>query len=90
VVTPPQTVRPLQTAYGLTVISTENSGGGLPSFGVFSNQPIYTVYLDMRQTENDSRPSWTLEFAVISETDPLVNAADQSRSLQGLVLRSGL
>jgi TonB family protein len=68
------------------VISTEDSGGGLPSFGVFSNQPIYTVYLDMRQTENDSCPSWTLEFAVISEPDKSANAADQSRSLQGLVL----
>lgn len=87
IVVPPQTIRPLQTSYGLTVISTENSGGGLPSFGVFSNQPIYTVYLDMRQTENDSGPSWTLEFAVISEPDQSANTANQSsRSLQGLVL----
>jgi len=86
VITPPRTVQPLQTSYGLTVISTENSGGGLPSFGVFSNQPIYTVYLDMRQTENDVHPSWTLEFAVISEPDKPANSADQSRSLQGLIL----
>jgi len=60
--TPPR--RPLQTAYGITIISTENSGGGLPPFGVFSREQVYTVYLDMRQTQADSTPSWTLEFAV--------------------------
>jgi hypothetical protein len=31
----PPPPKPLQTAYGYTVISTENSGGGLPVFGVF-------------------------------------------------------
>ena len=75
--------KPLQTAYGLSVISTENSGGGLPFFGVFSHEQIYTVYLDMRQVEADQDPSWTLEFAVIP------GAASQSggsRSQQGLIL----
>jgi len=75
--------KPLQTSYGLNIISTENSGGGLPFFGVFSHEQIYTVYLDMRQVEEDQDPSWTLEFAVI----PGVAAqAGSSRRQQGLIL----
>jgi hypothetical protein len=68
-------------------VSTEGSGGGLPFFGVFSHEQIYTVYLDMRRTETDSAPSWTLEFAVSQETAAQANAADSpGRSQQGLVL----
>lgn len=75
--------KPLQTAYGLSIISTENSGGGLPFFGVFSHEQIYTVYLDMRHVEEDQDPSWTLEFAVIRGSD----AAPRSGSSQkGLIL----
>jgi hypothetical protein len=82
----PRPERPLQTSYGLTVVSTESSGGGLPSFGVFSHDQIYTVYLDMRRTEGESVPSWTLEFAV-SQPDPVNgSAADPQRAQQGLVL----
>ena len=51
-------------SYGVTVVSTESSGGGLPNFGVFSNETKYTVYLDMNTTANDTAPSWTLEFGV--------------------------
>jgi hypothetical protein len=82
-----QAPRPLQTAYGLNIISTEDSGGGLPFFGVFSHEQIYTVYLDMRAVDTDRDPSWTLEFAVIQ--DPSENTAavrDLSRNQQGLVL----
>jgi hypothetical protein len=82
-----QAPKPLQTAYGLTVISTENSGGGLPFFGVFSNEQIYTVYLDMRSTELDRAPSWTLEFAVLQNTpNPASVSQNPGRSLEGLVL----
>ncbi len=79
--------RPLQTAYGLNIISTEDSGGGLPFYGVFSHEQIYTVYLDMRTVETDRDPSWTLEFAVIQDS-PENSAAvrDLSRAQQGLVL----
>jgi hypothetical protein len=84
---PARTPRPLQTSYGLNIVSTEGSGGGLPFFGVFSHEQIYTVYLDMRRTETDSAPSWTLEFAVSQETAAQANAADSpGRSQQGLVL----
>ena len=75
--------KPLQTSYGLNIISTENSGGGLPFFGVFSHEQIYTVYLDMRQVEEDQDPSWTLEFAVIPGS---VAQSGSSRRQQGLIL----
>ncbi len=87
-VSPPTAPRPLQTAYGLTIISTEASGGGLPYYGVFSNQQIYTVYLDMRKTELDPTPSWTLEYGLLPETEGQMNPANNNEgpNQQGLVL----
>jgi hypothetical protein len=82
---PVRTARPLQTAYGVTIISTENSGGGLPSLGIFSNEHIYTVYLDMRKSETDTAPSWTLEFAVSQSADTH-GSENPGRVQQGLVL----
>ena len=82
-----QARRPMQTAYGVTVISTENSGGGLPNMGVFSGEQIYTVYLDMRRDESDASPSWTLEFAVHRNPSNPENApANTIRNQEGLVL----
>ncbi|NWG12497.1 MAG: energy transducer TonB [Acidobacteria bacterium] len=79
--------RPLQTSWGITVISTENSGGGLPDFGVFSHEQVYTVYLDMRETETDSVPSWTLEFAVVQGTAfQSIATENPGQSQQGLIL----
>ena len=75
--------RPLQTSYGLNIISTENSGGGLPFYGVFSQEQIYTVYLDMRQVDVDQDPSWTLEFAVGSKSG---SHTSSGRNQQGLIL----
>jgi hypothetical protein len=57
------------------IISTETSGGGLPRFGVFPNQQIYTVYLDMRRTNGDPAPSWIFEYAVLPGTSVQPNAA---------------
>lgn len=80
--------RPLQKgSYGLTVVSTEASGGGLPFSGVFSHEQIYTVYLDMRRTETDAAPSWTLEFALLQGTGaPATPAEGAGPGQQGLVL----
>src|SRR5438034_11616176 len=36
-------------SYGLTVVAAGPSGGGIRDFGVFSDEPVYTVYLDMRR-----------------------------------------
>jgi hypothetical protein len=48
----------------MTITSTASSGGGLQDFGVFENQKVYTVYLDMRSSDEDKAPSWTLQYAV--------------------------
>ena len=79
--------RPLQTEYSLNVISTEDSGGGLPSYGVFQDEQIYTTYLDMRETESDQDPSWTLEFARLRESDGgVVVNVDWENNNEGLIL----
>ncbi len=78
--------RPLQTSYGVSVMSTESSGGGLPSFGLFSDHHIYTVYVDVRDIETDSDPSWTLEVAVAQEPAVPGNTAKDIAVGKGLVL----
>ncbi len=84
---PPRARRPLQTSYGVTIVSTEASGGGLPSYGVFGGAQVYTVYLDMRRTETDSAPSWTLEYALIQGAGTQTSAFEgPNATQQGLVL----
>ncbi len=68
-----------QTSYGMTVTSTASSGGGLPDFGVFQNQKVYTVYLDMRASDDDPAPSWTLQYAVLQ---PPVDPANGGLSVR--------
>jgi hypothetical protein len=78
---------PVQTSYGIMLLSTEHSGGGLPRFGVFSlNEQIYTVYIDMRRTSNDLAPAWTFEYAVLKGPASHTNSAPgPNRDQQGLV-----
>ena len=56
-----------QTAYGMTVVATAASGGGLPDLGVFADEKVYTVYLDMRQTVEDPAASYTLQYALLRD-----------------------
>jgi hypothetical protein len=56
-----------QTSYNTTIVSTGSSGGGLPDFGVFRNEKVYTVYVDMRANDEDPSPSWTLQYAVLQQ-----------------------
>jgi hypothetical protein len=78
---------PLQTSYGITILSTEASGGGLPHVGVFSDEQIYTVYVDMRRTVTDPAPSWTFEYGVPKNTQASPHSAKTiTRMQQGLVL----
>jgi len=49
----------------MNIVSTARSGGGLPELGVFQNEKVYTVYLDMRANDEDPIPSWTLQHAVL-------------------------
>ena len=56
-----------QTSYNTTIVSTGSSGGGLPDLGVFRNEKVYTVYVDMRANDEDPSPSWTLQYAVLQQ-----------------------
>lgn len=65
---------PPQTAYGMTITSTADSGGGLPELGVFAHEKVYTVYLDMRGTTADHAPSWTLQYARLRSANEVAAA----------------
>jgi hypothetical protein len=63
-------------SYNMTIVSTGSSGGGLPDLGVFQNEKVYTVYLDMRANDEDPAPSWTLQYSVLqppAKADGTVN-----------------
>jgi hypothetical protein len=60
----PAKAEPLQTSYGITILASGGSGGGLKDFGVFGNEQVQTVYLDMRRTISDRPLSWTVEYSV--------------------------
>ena len=81
------TPAPLQTSYGVTIVSTESSGGGLPQFGIFSNEQVFTVYVDMRRTITDPAPSWTFEYAILKGTAAQPNVVTlPKKDQQGIVL----
>jgi TonB family protein len=52
-------------SYGLTIVSTGNSGGAVGDFGVFSDEPVFTVYIDIQGPERRPLPSWALQYAVM-------------------------
>lgn len=75
--------RSVDSSYdGITVISTASSGGGLSHSEVFSNETIYTVYLDMKRPA-DAAPSWVFEFGVPPLSDRGKSAAQIQ---QGIIL----
>jgi hypothetical protein len=81
---PTSSPAPISTSYGLTVLSTGASGGGLPQFGVFaSSDQIHTVFLDMRRSMFDASPSWTFQYALLN---PPSETAPVRPNQQGLVL----
>lgn len=59
---------PKPATYGITIVSTASSGGGLPDLGVFSREQTYTVYIDMKQKSGAAAPSWTLQYAMMQST----------------------
>jgi hypothetical protein len=75
---------PAQTSYGMTIVSTASSGGGLPDYGVFSKEKVFTVYLDARKTTDDPSIAWTLQYAPIQSPDDPPNTNQDRRALQGL------
>lgn len=48
--------------YGLTVTSTASSGGGLRDYGIFRNESVFTVYIEMTHSPTRA-PSWILQYA---------------------------
>jgi outer membrane biosynthesis protein TonB len=68
----------------MTIVSTASSGGGLPDYGVFSGEKIYTVYLDARTTTDDPAFAWTLQYAPLRGTSGVPNADGASRGAKGL------
>jgi hypothetical protein len=53
----------------MTIVASASSGGGLKDFGVFHNEPVYTVYLSMSDSEVPGH-DWTMQYAVIQPEDP--------------------
>jgi hypothetical protein len=53
----------------MTIVSTASSGGGLADFGVFSNEKVYTVFMDMRETGEEHVAAWTLQYAAVSSAE---------------------
>ena len=62
--TAPRSAIPRGT-YGMTIVSTSSGGGGLRDYGVFKQETVYTVYIDMAESGR-TRPSWTLQYAAVA------------------------
>lgn len=76
-------IPPGPAAYAMTVVATAGSGGGLPDFGVFSNEKVYTVFLKLNLADQRPAPSWTLQYAPLK---PLA----RSVSVDGLILMQAI
>ena len=51
--------------YGMTIVSNGSTGGGLKDYGVFKNEVVYTVYVQMSEPGRP-RSNWTLQYAATS------------------------
>jgi hypothetical protein len=67
----------------MTIVSTASSGGGLPDLGVFRNEKVYTVYLDMKANDEDPAPSWILQYALLQPTPDPLDTIRISTKIQG-------
>jgi hypothetical protein len=56
-------------SYGLTIVSAGTSGGGLGDFGVFYDEPVFTVYINMAGSSDPAAPSWILQYAPLRAAD---------------------
>ncbi|HEX6880261.1 MAG TPA: hypothetical protein VF135_07845, partial [Terriglobales bacterium] len=53
---------PTPRSYDFTIIASGGSGGGLKDFGVFHNEAVYTVYVDVSDIAPSSQ-AWVLQYA---------------------------
>ncbi len=51
-------------SYGITIVTTGNSGGGVGDFGVFHDEAVFTVYLNPAESAEDPAPPWPLQYAL--------------------------
>jgi hypothetical protein len=58
---PPHAPIPRGT-YAMTIVATSGSGGGLGDYGIFKNEIVYTVYIDVDEPDH-ARPKWTLQYS---------------------------
>lgn len=76
----------LQQFYGVTLVTTESSGGGLPDFGVFDQEQVHTVFVDMRQEVDDPAPAWTVAYGVPQGTRVEAFGDDAAGAVPGFQL----
>jgi hypothetical protein len=67
-ITQPGAPPPRATAYNMTIVATAGSGGGLPDLGVFSHEPVYTVYVDVKPTSDAAAKLWILQYAILGNS----------------------
>jgi TonB family protein len=48
----------------MTVVATAASGGGLRDYGIFHNEQVFTVFVEMTHSPAPA-PSWTLQYALL-------------------------
>jgi hypothetical protein len=61
----------------------------LPDFGVFQNQKVFTVYLDMCATDDVTAPFWTLQYAVLQPApDPVQRRVEPDSRSADAALRN--
>jgi len=53
----------------MTIVATAASGGGLRDYGIFRNEVVSTVYIEMTHSPSHA-PSWTLQYAVLRRPSP--------------------
>jgi hypothetical protein len=88
--TPPSTPPTPRTPYGISIVTSGASGGGLPSLGVFANnEEIHTAYLDMKWPNGKTAPTWTFEYAVIPKSAVAAAPAAQPKPGQPNEIRLG-
>ena len=59
----------------------------MPNLGVFSNEQVYTAFLDTRRNTTDVSPSWTVEYALLEGAPGQANRASAPGGSQmGIVL----
>jgi Gram-negative bacterial TonB protein C-terminal len=61
----------MQSSYDLTIVSSGNSGGGLADFGIFLNEPVFTVYIEMTNSAGHALSPWVLQYAFVGASESL-------------------